>query len=311
MSAPFLLAPRDAMARWEASSGTLAPARTARPLKFAAVINAAAAGARGAPARLSARLALPHDRIFVAGGGDLVTALRRAAAHQPDAVLVWGGDGTARTAVETLSPLGVATAPLPGGTLNRLARNVHGTGDLDQVLAGMAAGAPAWIPAGRVAARPFYVAAGLGAPMRLNAVREALRRGRLDEAWRRWRTAAPALFTEPLAADGQAATLALIGVGRLDAAFGLGRADSVSGLEIAAARWTSVFDAAAIIPFALAGGWRGRPGVSVRQGDSARFVSPAGAIPALLDGESVTLPAAADLTFEPRAGLVWRRRPGL
>lgn len=280
---------------------------------FSAVINIDAGGLSGNKRRrIADRLRTIHglapERIQYADGAGLARTLRDLAATRPDAVIVCGGDGTVRTAIETLTPLGVATAPLPGGTLNRLVSAVFGHNRADRIITRIAQGGSFWIPAGDVAGHRFYVVSGYGAPMRLNGVREQVRAGRWTDAWSAWQSATRGMFgpSVEIGRPGRQASCAIVALGPVDAAFGLRSPGSRDAFEVASTLWPGWSSALALAPFAMAGGWRKRPGVV---SEIARAVSLKGlgeGIPALLDGEPFVLPNEAVITYEERAGLVWR-----
>ena len=239
----------------------------------------------------------------------LTDALQDVAHSRPDAVLVCGGDGTARTAIEALTPLGVPVVPLPGGTLNRLVHAVYGSCQIKRIMAGLSHGAPAWIPAGVAAGRRFYVVSGYGAPMQLNAVREHVRAGRWPQAWRALSAASKGMFAPTLevgASKEHKASCAIVALGPIDAAFGLKPLGARSAFEVASATVTGWGSALQLAPFALLGGWRERPNVNVGSAMHLRLQGDHAGIVALMDGEPFVLPSQIDITYEPRAGLVWR-----
>ncbi|QNE20032.1 phosphatase PAP2 family protein [Kribbella qitaiheensis] len=59
---------------------------------------------------------------------------KRAIEHEPDLVLVAGGDGTVRVVCAALSNTGIPVGVIPAGTGNLLARNLHIPLDLDDAL---------------------------------------------------------------------------------------------------------------------------------------------------------------------------------
>jgi hypothetical protein len=280
---------------------------------FSAVINIEAGGLSGNKSRRIADLlgtieGLAPERIRYVDGASLTRTLRDLAAMRPDAVIVCGGDGTARTAIETLTPHGVPTAPLPGGTLNRLVSAVFGQSRTDKIVARIAEGTPSWIPAGAVGGHRFFVVSGFGAPMRLNGVREHIRAGRWADAWGAWRSATSDMFGPSLEIGrfGRQVSCAIIALGPIDSAFGLRPFSSRGAFEVASALWPGWSSALALAPFALAGGWRGRPGIVAGPAHAVALQGLGEGIPALLDGEPFLLPKEAVITYEDRAGLVWR-----
>lgn len=287
-------------------------ARGVRPYDLAYVVNMDAGFSRklGFARTLEAiRLAMPNRAIdlTVTQANGLSEAVLRAAERRPPAVAVVGGDGTARTALQLLTPLGVPVVPLPGGSLNRLSRAVFKSGSMRAALLGLQDGAVAWLPGARIGARTFFVASGYGNGMRLNALREFVRQGRLGDAWRVFDDARSGLLDRRLRVDGQdeASVLALVSIGALDAAFGLAPPAARRELEVAVACPQGWRDAVGILATALRGTWRTHRSVSVRATQSIRLSSAWGPIPALLDGEPDLLPHQFDIAFDARAGLVY------
>jgi len=115
---------------------------------------------------------------------DCEAACQRALEQEADTIVVWGGDGTAACALNTLGPDDPPILPLPGGTMNMLHKFVHGS-DLDPgtcLKAVLENPVEMDIAAGEVLERRFYVGALLGGLTRLAAPREALRQADLLQA---------------------------------------------------------------------------------------------------------------------------------
>ncbi|HEX5007132.1 MAG TPA: diacylglycerol kinase family protein, partial [Hyphomonadaceae bacterium] len=113
---------------------------------------------------------------------DCEKQLKLLAAANPDLLIVWGGDGTLRTAL-TLAGQTPNLLLLPGGTMNLLTKSIHGDKAWDVILKEVLAGPKRKvIPAGKANDENFYCAMLAGAPARLAEAREALRRGELVKA---------------------------------------------------------------------------------------------------------------------------------
>lgn len=116
-------------------------------------------------------------RVTAAAGRRLPAAIERAISIRPDALIVGGGDGTVRTAVELLRargapiPLGV----LPLGTFNLLARDLGMPADPLDAAAALARGRIRMIDGAEVGGRLFLCACIIGFYPRVARVREALR----------------------------------------------------------------------------------------------------------------------------------------
>jgi diacylglycerol kinase family enzyme len=121
--------------------------------------------------------ALPQTSFEVTAAGplELEGALDHAFAATPDAVVVFGGDGTARgaarRALETKTPI----APLPGGTMNVLAKLVFGHADLARAIQDLAVSRVTTIDVGVVGGEPFFLSAAFGFAGPLAKLRETLR----------------------------------------------------------------------------------------------------------------------------------------
>lgn len=264
-------------------------------------------------------LGLPARAILTDRAG-LRRVLAGLARERPEVVAVLGGDGTARTALEVLTPEGIPVLPLPGGTLNRLARRVHGPGQVGEVLlTAVRSGRPRWLSGARLGPHRFFVASGYGALMRLQQVRETLRSDGAGAALRRWASVSADLFGRQLSVGGLTGGLdaVVVSVGPLHRAFGLAQPiprqdrqdgqDGQGGLQMAGARWDGWRDLLAFAPRVVTGHWAGDRRVICRNTDTVTLSTavPDGGIDALLDGERVRLEAPARVEFDARAGLVW------
>jgi len=269
-----------------------------------AVVNPLAGGVGPGAAEALERRLIDHGcavRVCEATEHELAAAVHTAVDQAPDVVIVLAGDGTAALAARLAGPAGPPIIPLPGGTMNMLPHALYGplgwSAALDLALEH---GHPRWVSGGMVNEEPFYVAAILGAPALWARAREAMRKGRLDLAIARARTAIGRAFTGPLTyalgdgTEGSAEALALFTplVSR--------RLTDQPLLEAAA---LDVRNAAQVFRLglnALAGDWRDDPAVAVHLTPSA-MARARGSIPAILDGEPVRLPSEVSVTFIPRA----------
>lgn len=119
-----------------------------------------------------------------AHGAEFAALAQQAARDKVDAVIVWGGDGSAACVLNSLGDDGPPVLALPGGTMNLLHRRLHhGLTDWREVLE-LALREPAAenISCGEVEGQRFYVAAMFGKLTGLHATREALRKGEVIAA---------------------------------------------------------------------------------------------------------------------------------
>jgi diacylglycerol kinase (ATP) len=248
---------------------------------------------------------------------DLRDLLIEAAAQRPRAVAVIGGDGTAHTALQTLTPLGVPVTPLPGGTMNRLSARVFGRANLGQCVAAMADGGPRSLPGGRVGAHCFFVAAGFGAWMQIQSLRERLRKPRGLTGLRALLRMAPRQFADrvtwaPEGGRSLTHSTLIVGVGRIDTALGFGTERHEPALFEAAGadirNWAEVVGTATA---ALMRRWRRLKRVTSLSTRGLQIESAHEGMPALFDGEFHMLGRHSYVLFDPNCGLVWapkRRR---
>lgn len=102
-------------------------------------------------------------------------ALQAAFDSAPGAVIVLGGDGTARTAAEHAMRSGVPVIPLPGGTMNLLPRRLYGQGDPAECLRRALEGSPRFLDVGEAAGKLFFLQGFFGVAPNIARAREAAR----------------------------------------------------------------------------------------------------------------------------------------
>lgn len=142
------------------------------------------------------------ERLLAAGGDELVgrtdfpaTPLPDAAAldaARVDTVVLFAGDGTINAAVCALAHWSGAILILPGGTMNLLARTLHGERDVTAIIAAARAGRRVALPFVEAGPHRAFVGLILGPAAHWVRAREAVRKGRLRRlvaaarnAWRR------------------------------------------------------------------------------------------------------------------------------
>jgi len=232
---------------------------------------------------------------------DLACAVRAAVDHAPDLVVILAGDGTAAMAARRAGADGPLLAPLAGGTMNMLPHALYGPlGWREALKAALENGVERWVSGGEVEGHPFFVAAILGAPTLWARAREAMRKGRLDLAIARARTALSRTFSGPLTyqlddgVNGSAEALALLCplVSR--------RMNNETALEAAALDVRNAAETFRLGLNALTGDWRNDPAVKLHLITGAEAKA-RGSIPAMLDGEPRRLPSEVSVRFVPRA----------
>ena len=229
---------------------------------------------------------------------DLTQCLRAAVDAAPDLLIVLAGDGTARAAAELCGPDGPLIAPLPGGTMNMLPHAIYGVRPWQEALKlALDQGYERPIGGGEVEGHSFLVAAILGSPALWAPAREAARHGKPKLAFLRARRAVRRAFTGRLrySLDGaqREKAEALIFMCPLTSR-ALDNDDSA--LEAVAIDVRGAADALRIGLHALAGDWRSAREVESTRSHAAR-VWAAHRIPALLDGEPVSLKRLAEVRY--------------
>ena len=221
---------------------------------------------------------------------DCEKQLKDLAAQQPDLFIVWGGDGTLRSALGTVGQATPNLLLLPGGTMNMLTKSIHGDKPWDVILKEVVASPKRKIlPAGKVNDEHFYCAMLAGAPARFAEARESLRRGELVKAATEARAALDTLENIQLSA-------------RYRDGYTFERADlpptSVIGvlvgplardheMEIAALADPTAGAALNVIWSSFVGDWRNAPGITIVPARALVIEIEEGEIPVIVDGEAI------------------------
>lgn len=120
---------------------------------------------------------------FISEGEKIAEQFNALKASKPDLIIVFGGDGTCRSAAEIAREYDVPLIALPGGTMNILPRELYKTIEWKEALKlALDQKEPRWHKAGLLNGSPFYCGAIIGAPTRMANVRESVRQGQLSEA---------------------------------------------------------------------------------------------------------------------------------
>lgn len=232
------------------------------------------------------------------GGGEMVgEALAEAPTAGIDVLIVLGGDGTIRSAAETCNEEGPYLIPLPGGTMNMLPKALYGDVDWSEALAKTLA-APEVQPVngGEIGEHRFYCAAIFGDPSRWAEAREAVREGDLAKAAEQGLEALNKAFGRGLSyefgdASGEAEAVSVVcplASRALD--------DDDTVLEAVVIDPQGPLDALKLAARALLSEWRDDPNVETARVRKVTIRSD-GAIPAILDGETVELPSEVTVQF--------------
>ncbi len=217
-------------------------------------------------------------------------------ASQYDAIIVLGGDGTARHAAEMAPRNGPPLILLPGGTLNILPKALYGDLAWPQALAAvLERGVEHRLPVGRANGEAFYVAGLFGAPTLLARARESMREGKPLEAFGRFRHALKRSFARRLRARaGNDKMRKAEGIGVLCPSFSGGiEADSLEWVRLDAKH---ILDLARVSLRAITADWRNDSTIEIGKCETGDIYAP-GIIPATLDGEPRTFLSYVRVTF--------------
>ena len=156
-------------------------------MKTIAVINslAGSVGSNGAQRLKIAlrKVGLERADICELDRQDSAAQFRGIERESADLVIIWGGDGTHRSALEALGRQSSKLLLLPGGTMNLLPKWLHGDRPWGVVLSSvLASPTPRIIPAGKVGEHLFFCAFLAGIPAKFAEAREDFRRGDFGRA---------------------------------------------------------------------------------------------------------------------------------
>jgi diacylglycerol kinase family enzyme len=237
------------------------------------------------------------------GGSDQMDrSFAEATAESLDVLIVLGGDGTIRTAAEACCEIRPYVIPLPGGTMNILPRALYGDVSWEQALENTLAGPVAKIlSGGQVANKRFFVAAIVGTPALWTQARESLREGDIVNALengtvvfqRMFETKVRYVFSEDSRGEAEAVALICPLVSKE-------MSDSEQALEAAAIDVENASEVVGLATAAAFGKWRDDKNVILTK-TKRLTVQSNNEMPAMLDGESVSLGTSVEINFVSKA----------
>jgi diacylglycerol kinase family enzyme len=236
------------------------------------------------------------------GGADQMTSfVAEAAGHKLEVLVVLGGDGTIRTAAERCTEEGPYLIPLPGGTINLLARALYGDVSWEDALKNtLAAPAVRVLSGGRVADKQFFIAAVVGAPSLWTDARESIREGEIVDAIEKGGVAFQNMFETKVQylisgkIKGEAEAVVLI-----CPLISEEMPDSDQALEAAVIDVESAAEVIGLATAAAFGKWRDDRNIFLTK-TKRLAVQSSKDIPAMLDGERVNLGRSAEIDFVSR-----------
>lgn len=273
-------------------------------MKIGAVLNSSSGSCDiTAEATLAALLrdaGITPSEIACVPGSEVEAALDHLAQSDIEALIVLGGDGTIRTAAEKCSETNIQFIALPGGTMNMLPKALYGERPWQEALRDtLAAPALAEIGAGEVEGHRFFCAGIFGTPAHWAEAREALRENHLSEAFTRALRAYRRSFSRRVRYSfnpGQIGVATAVAV--ICPLISKVMPSDAPALEAAALTTRDLGDAFSLALSGMFSDWRLAAQVTTCA-TRAFSVAARRPIPALLDGERVTLAQAAEIRFVP------------
>ncbi len=274
--------------------------------RVAALLNTASGSySEDAKERLDAILTdagIAKRKLWVVSPSEVEGALEEIRTYAPTILIVLGGDGTIRCGAETCLDRDTLLVPLPGGTMNMLPKALYGDRSWQEALADtLAAPRVQSVSSGSANGKQFFIAAIVGTPTLWTHAREALREGDVQAAIERGTHAFQNMRASKVAyafsneAKGEAAALAA-----LCPLISEEMDNDERALEAATIDVEGIGDALALASTAAFGAWRESAKVTTHKTRSIT-ISANEDIPIILDGESMELGKAVEITFVPEA----------
>jgi diacylglycerol kinase family enzyme len=243
-----------------------------------------------------------QPRIWCGRADQIAPFFAEAAGQNLEVLVVLGGDGTIRTAAEGCAEEGPYLIPLPGGTMNMLARALYGELSWEDALKNtLAAPATRVLSGGRVAGKQFFIAAIVGAPSLWAEARESIREGAIGDAIEKgsvafqnmFETKVQYLISEKIKGEAEAVALICPLISEQ-------MSDSEQALEAAVIDVESAAEVIGLATAAAFGKWRDDRNILLTKTKRVAMQSSKD-IPAILDGERVNLGRSAEIDFVSRA----------
>jgi diacylglycerol kinase family enzyme len=245
---------------------------------------------------------ITEAKIWCGDANQMERSFTEATDQKLDVLVVLGGDGTIRTAAERCGAERLYLIPLPGGTMNMLARALYGDLSWEDALnKTVAAPSPKALSGGRVAGKQFFIAAILGAPTLWTQARESIRERDIRNAIEKGTVALQSMFETKVqyfmsaGMKGEAEAVAVI-----CPLISEKMTDSEQALEAAAIEVDNVAEVIGLLTVAAFGKWRDERNIVLTKTNQVRVHSSKD-IPGILDGEKVNLGTSAEINFLSKA----------
>ncbi len=275
-------------------------------LKVGAIINTSSGGCDSESEQkifsILTRAGVVGPRVWCGSADEMTRSFGEATEQNLDVLIVFGGDGTIRTAAEGCAEKGSYLIPLPGGTINMLSRALYGNVSWEESLENtLTAPSVKVLSGGRVAGKQFLIAAIVGAPALLAEPRESMREGNIVDAIEKGSVAFRKMFETKIqylisgGMKGEAKVVALI-----CPLISEQMSDSEQALEAAVIDVESATEVIGLVSTAAFGKWRDHRNILLTKTKRVNVQS-SNDIPATLDGERVNLGMSAEIDFVPNA----------
>ena len=275
-------------------------------LKVGAIINTSSGGCDSESEQkifsILTRAGVVRPRVWCGSADEMTRSFREATEQNLDVLIVFGGDGTIRTAAEGCAEKGSYLIPLPGGTINMLSRALYGDVAWEESLENtLTAPSIKVLSGGRVAGKQFLIAAIVGAPALLAEPRESMREGNIVDAIEKGSVAFRKMFETKIQyrisgeMKGEAEAVALI-----CPLISEQMSDSEQAFEAAIIDVESAAEVVRLATTAAFGKWRDDRNILLTKTKRVDVQSNKD-IPATLDGERVNLGRSAEIDFVSRA----------
>jgi diacylglycerol kinase family enzyme len=247
------------------------------------------------------RAGIIEPRVWCDSADEMTRSLEEATGQNLDVLIVFGGDGTIRTAAEACAEKGLYLVPLPGGTMNMLPRALYGEVAWEETLKNtLTAPSLRVLSGGRIAGKQFLIAAVVGAPALFAEPRESMREGNIVDAIKKGSVALRKMFETKIhylisgEMKGKAEAIALI-----CPLISEQMSDSEQAFEAAVIDVKSATEVIGLATTAAFGKWRDDRNVILTKTKRVDVHSSKD-IPATLDGERVNLGRSAEIDFVSR-----------